>query len=113
LRRGCDRGDIKINFMNMAYLHTAAAAAFVYLFFPPHSRSFFSLNKTLSSIFNLNKILFIKIAGNNCVDISLKKEEGEKVSARNVALKLNEVNFFIFHARTFINCCCRRSHAGG
>lgn len=44
-------------------------------------------NHTDSSIFNLNKILFIRIAGNNC-DLKMY------LAQRNVALKLNEVNFF-------------------
>lgn len=44
-------------------------------------------NHTDSSIFNLNKILFIRIAGSNC-DLKMY------LAQRNVALKLNEVNFF-------------------
>lgn len=52
------------------------------------------------NIFNLNKILFIRIAiaGNNC-DLKMY------LALRNVALKLNEVNFFnIFRERRRVSC---------
>lgn len=79
-----------------------------------------SYNHIDSSIFNLNKILFIKIAGNNC-DLRMylasvqearhkqhqQQKKKKKERKANVALKLNEVNFFniIFSAHSaFINC---------